>query len=146
KTIKETRQLYKAREVVNTLIGKSNALLKSHKTTKLPIFGEGKDYDRNYWMALLRQVLVSGLLRKDIETYGVIKLTETGEAYLQNPSSFMMTEDHIYENEDDGIIGIGKSGGVADQKLMKMLKHLRKKVADKKDLPPYVVFQDPSLE
>ncbi len=146
-TVKATRQLYKAREVVNTLIGKSNAVLKSHKTVDLTVFGKGKAHDRNYWMALLRQVLVAGLLRKDIETYGVIRITEDGEKFMNTPTSFMMTEDHVYEDEaQDGIIGVGKSGAAADPQLMKMLKDLRKKVAKTKDLPPYVVFQDPSLE
>ncbi len=145
-TVKETNQLYKGREVVNTLVGKSNAILKSHKTNKLSVFGLGKEKDRNYWMALLRQVLVAGLLHKDIETYGVIKITEAGEEFLNQPTSFMMTEDHQYTEEADGIIGAAKSDAVADPKLMKMLKDLRKKVAKKKDLPPYVIFQDPSLE
>lgn len=145
-TVKATNQLYKGREVVNTIIGKSNAILKSHKTDKKEIFGKGKENDRNYWMALLRQVLVAGLLRKDIETYGVIRLTEAGDEFLKNPTSFMMTEDHVYTNEDDSLIRGGKSGAVADEKLMKMLKDLRKKVARRKDVPPYVVFQDPSLE
>lgn len=147
KTVKETRQLYKAREVVNTLIGQSNAVIKSHKTDQLSVFGKGKDKERSYWMALLRQVLVAGLLRKDIETYGLIKMTETGKGFLENPRSFMMTEDHVYKDEQDGSIISGqKAGMAADQKLMKMLKDLRKKVAEEKDLPPFVVFQDPSLE
>src|SRR5699024_9504362 len=92
------------------------------------------------------QVLVAGLLHKDIETYGVIKITEAGEEFLNQPTSFMMTEDHQYTAEADGIIGAAKSGAVADPKLMKMLKDLRKKVAKKKDLHLYVIFQDPSLE
>jgi|SRR5690625_186907 len=145
KTVKETNQLYKTRELVNTLIGKSNAVLNSHKTTELPIFGKGKDRDRNYWMALVRQVTVAGLLRKDIETYGVIRLTEKGEKFLENPESFMMTEDHVYDDDDFALTNVA-ADAVADPNLMKMLKDLRKKVARQKDLPPYVIFQDPSLE
>ncbi|HLS29417.1 MAG TPA: DNA helicase RecQ [Flavobacteriaceae bacterium] len=145
KAVKETKQLYKTREIVNTLIGKSNALLNSHKTNKLDIFGQGDTKDRGYWMALVRQVVVAGLLRKDIETYGILRLTEKGEDFIENPESFMMTEDHTYEDEDLDGTGIG-ANAVADPKLMKMLKDLRKKVADQKDLPPFVVFQDPSLE
>lgn len=144
--VKETKQLYKAREIVNTIIGTSNAVLKSHKTDQSELFGKGKDKDRTYWNALLRQLIVAGLLRKDIETYGVIRMTDEGEQFLEHPRSFMMTEDHVYSEEDDGIVGVGKSGAAADPKLMNMLKDLRKKVADKKDLPPFVVFQDPSLE
>lgn len=145
-TIKKTMQLYKIREVVNTLIGKSNALLKSHKTDKLPIFGKGSYKDRNYWMALVRQVIVSGLLKKDIESYGVIRLTEEGEQFLKNPTSFMMTEDHVFDDEDSFGSSAAGQAAVADPQLMKMLKDLRKKVAKRKDLPPYVIFQDPSLE
>ncbi|MFC0519477.1 DNA helicase RecQ [Mesonia maritima] len=147
KTVKATNQLYKSKEVVNTLIGKSNALIKSHKTDENALFGKGKNKDANFWMALIRQVLVDGMLRKDIETYGVIKLTKKGEEFLQNPSSFMMTEDHIYDTDDaENIITPKKGGGSADDRLMKMLKDLRKKVAKKKEVPPFVVFQDPSLE
>ncbi len=145
-TVKKTHELYKAREIVNTLIGQSNAVLKSHKTDKLPVFGKGKEKDRNYWMALLRQVLVAGLLKKDIETYGVIKLTDKSESFLASPTSFMMTEDHDYKDGDEGFINAQSSGMAVDQKLFKMLKNLRKKVADDKDLPPYVVFLEPSLE
>ena len=147
KVVKETNAIYKAKEVVNTLIGKSNALIKSHKTDEIELFGKGKTKDANYWMALLRQGLVAGLLKKDIETYGIIKVTSAGENFLAKPSSFMMTEDHIYDSESkDNIVTPQKGGGSTDEQLMKMLKDLRKKVAKRKDVPPFVVFQDPSLE
>ena len=146
-TIKETSQLYKSKEVVNTLVGKFNALMKSHKTDEHKLFGKGSDRDPKYWMALLRQALVAGYLRKDIETYGVVKLTEKGEDFIKNPVSFMMTEDHIYEVDgNDGIVTAAKSGGGTDERLVKMLKELRKKVAKRLGVPPFVVFQDPSLE
>ena len=148
KVVKETNAIYKAKEVVNTLIGKSNALIKSHRTDEIKLFGQGKEKGANYWMALLRQVLVSGLLKKDIETYGIIKVTPAGEEYLAAPTSFMMTEDHVYDSESkDNIVTAHKGGGGStDEQLMKMLKDLRKKVAKRKDVPPFVVFQDPSLE
>ena len=148
KVVKETNAIYKAKEVVNTLIGKSNALIKSHKTDEIELFGQGKEKGANYWMALLRQVLVTGLLKKDIETYGIIKVTPAGEEYLAAPTSFMMTEDHVYDSESkDNIVTAQKGGGGStDEQLMKMLKDLRKKVAKRKDVPPFVVFQDPSLE
>ena len=147
KTIKGTKQLYKSKNVVNTVIGKSNALIKSHKTDELSIFGKGGHKSDIFWMALLRQVLVSGFLRKDIETYGVVKMTEKGEAFLKSPESFMMTEDHTYDKEgNDGIITQQKGGGGTDTKLLKMLMDLRKQVAKRKDVPPFVVFQEPSLE
>ena len=146
RTVKETKELYKSKEVVNTLVGKSNALIKSHRTDEHELFGKGADKDSKYWMALLRQVLVEGLLRKDIETYGVVKLTEKGAKFLSKPVSFMMTEDHIYEPAgNDSIVSAAKAGGT-DEQLVKILKDLRKKVAKKKGLAPYLVFQDPSLE
>jgi ATP-dependent DNA helicase RecQ len=146
-TIKATRQLYKSKNLVNTLMGKTNAVIKSHETDELPVFGKGQYKDAAFWMALLRQVLVAGLLRKDIESYGVIKMTQKGEDFLKSPESFMMTEDHVYEsNGEDKIITSQKGGGGTDQQLMKMLIDLRKKVAKQKDVPPFVVFQEPSLE
>lgn len=146
--VKSTRQKYKSKEIVNTLTGKVNALIKSHRTDEQPFFGVGKDHDSKYWMALMRQVLVAGLLRKDIETYGVLYVTAAGEKYLEKPESFMMTEDHTYEEqEDDAIVSSGKGIGVStDEVLLGMLKDLRKKVAKKLGVPPFVVFQDPSLE
>jgi len=98
-------------------------------------------------MAVVRQVLVAGLLRKDIETYGVLKVTKTGKAFLKQPQSFMMTEDHVYDEGSDDVITASKGGGaVADETLMKLLKDLRKQNAKKLGVPPFVIFQDPSLE
>ena len=98
-------------------------------------------------MALIRQVLVDGLLSKDIETYGIIKISEKGLAFIKKPTSFMMSEDHEYnESEDDAIVTAAKSSGTADEALMTMLRDLRKKEAKKLGVPPFVVFQDPSLE
>ncbi|MCF4102148.1 DNA helicase RecQ [Gillisia sp. M10.2A] len=147
KVVKETKQIYKAKELVNTLIGKANALILSHKTDEHVLFGKGKDKDNKYWMALIRQVLVAGMLRKDIETYGVVKLTDKGKEYLKAPVSFMMTEDHIFNSITESEIKIPKAGSSeVDAQLVKMLKELRKKVAKKSGVPPFVVFQDPSLE
>ncbi len=146
-TVKKTKSIYKAKDLVKTLVGEVNAMIKSHKTDELPIFGKGKEKPKFYWMALIRQVLIKGLLKKDIETYGVIKLTAEGKAFLESPSSFMMSEDHIYtEEEQNKAAQQNKAASATDEQLMKMLKDLRKKVAQKKDVPPYVVFQDPSLE
>ncbi|UKM63674.1 ATP-dependent DNA helicase [Flavobacteriaceae bacterium GSB9] len=147
--IEKTNQKYKSKDLVNVIVGKENALITSHKTNEQPFFGEGKAKDNKYWMALLRQVLVAGYLKKDIETYGVIKLSEDGKAFIKNPKSFMMAEDHVYEGEqeDGSIITAAKGGGaVADEALMMMLKDLRKKNAKKLGVPPFVIFQDPSLE
>lgn len=147
KTIKNTNQIYKSKEVVNTLIGKANALILSHKTDEHPLFGKGNDKEAKYWMALLRQILVAGLLKKDIETYGVVKLTDKGVEFLKNPISFMMTEDHVFDSITEGEVVSTKTGGAnIDEQLVKMMKDLRKKVAKKLDVPPYAVFQDLSLE
>ncbi|ATA68855.1 DNA helicase RecQ [Capnocytophaga cynodegmi] len=139
-----TKQKFKAKEIVNTLVGKVTALIKSHKIDEQPFFGIGKEKDDLYWMALLRQVMVNGLIRKDIETYGVMFITDKGRKFLENVTSFMMTEDHVYEEDVEDMNTSG--GGVADEVLLGMLKDLRKKVAKKKGVPPFVVFQDPSLE
>ena len=145
--VKETKHIYKSKEIVFTLIGRVNAVIKAHKTDTQSFFGSGADHDEKFWMALLRQVLVDGLLAKDIETYGVVKITKKGLAFIKNPESFMMSEDHEYnESEDDAIVTAAKSSGTADEALMAMLKELRKKEAKKLGVPPFVVFQDPSLE
>jgi ATP-dependent DNA helicase RecQ len=145
--VSKTNEKYKSKDLVNVIIGKENALIKSHKTDAQPFFGTGKHKTDKFWMALIRQVLVLGLLRKDIETYGVLKVTEAGKVFLSTPESFMMTEDHTFdEANDDSIITATKGGGVADENLMKMLMDLRKRNAKKLGVPPFVIFQDPSLE
>ncbi|WP_369049188.1 DNA helicase RecQ [Tenacibaculum sp. UWU-22] len=145
--IEKTNEQYKPKEIVNTLIGKKNALLTSHKTPNQSFFGIGEEKDANYWKALIRQILVVNLIRKEIEQYGVIKLTDKGKAFIKNPTSFMMTEDHIYdEDNDEAIITNAKmDGGGTDDKLIKILKDLRKKVAKQQNVPPFAVFQDPSI-
>jgi ATP-dependent DNA helicase RecQ len=145
--VRDTKHLYKSKEIVFALTGKVNAMIKAHKTDTQPFFGCGSDFEERYWMALLRQVLVDGLLSKDIETYGIIKITDKGLDFIENPKSFMMSEDHEYnETEDEAIVTAAKSSGVADETLMVILRELRKKVAKKLGVPPFVVFQDPSLE
>lgn len=145
--VRDTKHLYKSKEVVFTLIGRVNAVIKAHRTDTQSFFGCGSDHDEKYWMALLRQVLVAGYLSKDIETYGIVKITNKGLNFIKNRESFMMSEDHEYnETEDEAIVTAAKSTGVADEILMGMLRDLRKKVAKKLGVPPFVVFQDPSLE
>lgn len=145
--VRDTKHIYKSKEIVFTLIGRVNAVIKAHKTDTQSFFGSGSDHDEKYWMALLRQVLVAGYLSKDIETYGVVKITKEGLNFIKKPVSFMMSEDHEYnESEDEAIVTAAKSSGTADEVLMGMLRELRKKVAKKLGVPPFVVFQDPSLE
>ncbi|WP_027136885.1 ATP-dependent DNA helicase RecQ [Gaetbulibacter saemankumensis] len=147
--IEKTNEKYKSKDLVNVIIGHENAMINSHRTNEQPFFGKGKGKDKKYWMALLRQVLVAGMLKKDIETYGVIKLSPEGKAFIKKPSSFMMTEDHEFngDQDDNTIVTASKGqGAVADETLMKFLKDLRKKNAKKLGVPPFVIFQDPSLE
>ena len=146
--VKKTKEEYKSKEIINTLVGKENALLISHKTNKQDFFGIGNKKDDKYWMALIRQVLVANMLYKEIEQYGVLKLTKKGNDFIDIPESFMMTEDHIYNEEDDAsiITNTKGSGGSTDDKLMSMLKDLRRSVGKRLGVPPFVVFQDPSLE
>ncbi|WP_323027266.1 DNA helicase RecQ [Gelidibacter japonicus] len=147
-TVEQTNDKYKSKDLVHVITGKSNALIASHRTDTMPFFGVGKDKDKRYWMALIRQVLVAGLLKKDIETYGVLRLMDSGREFLKSPTSFMMSEDHVFdETTDDSIITTSKGeGAVADENLMAMLKDLRKRNAKKLGVPPFVIFQDPSLE
>lgn len=147
KVVRETNQKYKSKEIVNVLVGKVNALIKSHRTDSQAFFGSGKAHEASYWTALLRQVLVAGYLKKDIETYGVIQLTEKGKNFIDQPTSFMMAEDHSYKDaNDDVIVSVNQGGETADEELFKLLKAELKKVAHQLDLPPFVIFQEPSLE
>jgi len=145
--INQSHEKYKSKEITNILIGKENAILNSHKTPQKPFFGCGKDKEANFWMALKRQLLVARFIKKEIEQYGVLKITEKGHDFLKKPVSFMMTEDHVYTDDDDSnIIVAQKGGGASDERLMGLLKKLRKEVAVKNKIPPFAVFQDPSLE
>jgi ATP-dependent DNA helicase RecQ len=147
KVVQATSEKFKSKEVVKTLIGKVNAMIASHKTNEKDVFGIGADHDKGYWMALIRQVLVAGLLNKEIEQYGILHVTEKGRAFLERPQSFMMTKDHVYGAEqNDAIVSAAKVGGVIDEGLLKQLKDLRKSQANKLGVPPFVVFQDPSLD
>ncbi|WP_435577762.1 DNA helicase RecQ [Gilvibacter sp.] len=144
----KTNQQYKAKELVRVMVGDVNALIKSHRTDQQEFFGSGDHHDKSFWMALIRQSLVAGYIRKDIETYGVLKLTPQGLEYIDHPVSFMMTEDHKFDHEEDSSITVAKksNGEGTDKNLFKLLKDERKKVASKLGLPPFVIFQDPSLE
>ncbi len=148
KAVQGTKEKFKAKEIVLALIGSTNALIASHKTDEKPFFGIGSDKDKSYWMALIRQVLVAGLLKKEIEQYGILHITQAGSSFFENPTSFMMTKDHVYNEENDqAIVTAAKSaGGAADEKLLRLLKDLRKHEAKKLDIPPFVIFQDPSLD
>ena len=144
KAIGGTREKFKAKEVVKTLIGEQNAIMISHHTAELPVYGQGKHKTEAYWMALIRQANVAGYLKKDIETYGVIKITPQGETFLDSPVSFLMTEDHTYKDRPKPTISAQKDV-VNDSALKRLLIKLRKEVADQNEVPPYTVFQENSI-
>ena len=145
KIISETKEKYKSKEIVRTLVGEKNALILSHKTHEKSFFGLGKDKSNKFWMALLRQALVFGFFEKEIETYGIIKLTSKALEFEKNGTSFMMTEDHNHEDLNPNPIS-SKAQGTSDKVLMNFLMALRKKVAQESDVPPFAVFQEYSLE
>jgi len=145
-TILSTKEHYKAKEVVKTLMGEKNALIQSHKTHEISLFGKGASKDAFFWMALIRQALVGGFLLKEIETYGLLRITSRGKDFLSQPESFLMSEDHKYDAIPSVNIIQNKSQGVLDSALMKLLISLRKDIAKKNQVPPYAVFQEYSLE
>jgi len=142
------KEKFKAEHVANVLAGVKNTAVKSYKHHELDVFGEGADEDAKYWNGVLRQALVAGFVVKDIENYGLLSVTKSGKEYMKSPESFMLTKDHDYESADDDMdikSGAGKTGAV-DTELFNILKDLRKKVAKELNLPPFVIFQDPSIE
>lgn len=146
KTINVTKEKYKAQEVIKTLLGKQNALLQSHKTTDLEVFGSGSEKTTAFWLALIRQALVAGFIAKEIETYGLLRITSRGHDFLATGGSFLMAEDHQYEETKDIHVEQTNAQSGIDKKLMQLLLQLRKKVAAKNEVPPYAVFQEYSLD
>ncbi len=147
KTIIATAQRFKAKSLVDTLTGKLNSITKQYKVQNLEVFNQGADKDEKHWMAVIRQAIVQGYLRKDIEKYGVLFLNDKSRAFLEKPEAFMIAEDHDYEEEggQEEIVSEKKGGATLDPQLFKMLKDLTRKVAKSKGLPPFTVFQEPSL-
>ena len=147
KAILEVNEKYKGDHIANILIGNSTAAIKSFKHYNLKSFGTGKKHDERFWNAVFRQSMVAGIINKDIENYGLLKVTQKGHDFLEKPQSFMLVKNHEYEEEDEsGNAGGAPSGGSSgDPQLFAMLKDLRKKIARKHNLPPFVIFQDPSL-
>ena len=145
--VSDVKEKFKIEHLVNILIGEADSAIKSYKHDKLELFGAGSEKSRQFWTMVYRRALVSSFIEKDIEQYGVIKLTDEGQKYLDNTKSFMLMEDHNFdENEEEE--KIQEKGGVSalDSTLFAILKDLRKKIAKTNNLPPYVIFQDPSLE
>ncbi len=145
----EVKQLFKSNHIINILIGKNSATIKSFKHNKLRAFGKGMDHDDKFWNAVIRQALINNLLAKDIENYGLLKVTKEGMDFLEKPFSVMLTKDHDYEaaeGDEDFFEGGAAKTSTADQTLFALLKDLRKDISRKENLPPFVIFQDPSLE
>ena len=145
--LREIGDKFKMDHLCNLLIGRTTAMIKSYGHNKLEWFGAGSEKDERFWGAVLRQALIMGLIDKNIENYGLISINKKGEQYISSPTSVMIAIDRDYDEEarEAEIVPMGK-GGAADEELFAMLKDLRKKVAKQHGLPPFVVFQDPSLE
>ena len=147
-TVVESKQRHKAKHLINILVGNDTPEIKTYKDDELDSFGSGKDQDSTLWNAVIRQAVVQNLLKKEIESYGTLHLTEAGEAFLKKPTSIKLIKENDYSDVDDANESYGRGGGkaAADESLYKMLKALRDQESKKKSLPGYVIFQDPSIE
>ncbi|MDF7813297.1 DNA helicase RecQ [Hymenobacter sp. YC55] len=148
KAVVQTEQRFGLDHIGTVLMGMNNAHVESYGHNGLPIYGQGKDHDAQYWHSLLRQCLIFGLLEKDIENFGVVKISDKGMDFIENPHSIKLTKDHDYDEEvkeEQEQEEVQQAAG-HDENLFEMLKALRKKMAKEKELPPYVLFQDPSLK
>lgn len=149
-TVKAVNEKFKADHIVTIIEGKMNALIKSYKHHMLPVFGNSSNRDELFWRAVVRAAELDGLLIKDIENYGVLSLTDKGKKYINIPYSIKVAANRHFESDesDEGTASSprGAGAGAADQELYAMLKDLRRSIAAKVGLPPFVIFQDPSLE
>ena len=147
-TVLAVKQQYKQKHLINILLGKATANIKQFKHNKLAEFGKGADKDEKFWNAVIRQSLIERLLLKDIDTYGLLKVSPEGQKFLKKPFSVMLVDDHDFENpeEEELFEAMGSKSSTADKTLFALLKDLRKEIARKEKLPPFVIFQDPSLE
>ncbi len=140
------KEKFKAEYVVNILLGKETSEIESYAHHELDIFGSGVDQEEKTWNAVIRQALINGYLDKDIENYGLLKLTEAGKKFMKKPVSFKIVEDNDFEEEEEEVQVRGGATCAVDPVLYSMMKDLRKKLSKKLDVPPFVIFQDPSLE
>jgi ATP-dependent DNA helicase RecQ len=147
-TISVLKEKYKTDYVVNVLIGNETSDILSYKHDKLEVFGSGEEEGEKLWLAIIRQALIAGYLEKDIENYGLLKISEKGRSFMEKQVSFMVVKDNEFDDEDDSDetpVHSGTSSAV-DPALFSIMKDLRKKISKRLELPPYVIFQDPSLE
>jgi len=146
-TVKQVKEKHRMKHIIDIFLGKTTAEIKTYNHHELDVFGEGDEHDEKHWSAVIRTAMVQGLLFKDIETYGQLFLTDEGKKFIKKPRSIQVAKERVYNKSiDPNIVLNSKSGGAGDEQLVKMLKDLRKDVAKDKGVPPYVVFQDPSLD
>jgi ATP-dependent DNA helicase RecQ len=149
KTVKALDERFPVEYVMHILTGKATPQVQMFRHDGLDVFGKGKDKEPHFWNSLIRQMLLEGLIAKDIEEYGLLKCTKKGEAFLKKPSSFKIVLNNLFEDanaDDEENEAAVSQGGAADERLLEMLKDLRKKVAKEKNLPPFVIFLETSLE
>ncbi|MGE5106522.1 MAG: DNA helicase RecQ [Sphingobacteriales bacterium] len=148
KAIKALDERFTTDYIVNVVVGRLTPQIQMYRHDSLPVFAQGNDQPDHYWSSLVRQLLLEGLISKDIEEYGLLKFTKKGEEFLRKPKSFKIVMNNLYEeaNEDDDEEGAGAAAGATDDKLLGMLKDLRKRVSKQKNLPPFVIFLETSLE
>ena len=146
KVILEVKEKFKADHIASILSGNANSQIKAYGHHKLDVFGIGQEKDIKFWNAVIRQCLIAKFITKDIENYGLLKITSEGQEFLKNPRTFMLTQDHDYDAPQDEMPSGAGGGGAVDSELFSILKDLRKKIAKKLSLPPFVIFQDPSLQ
>lgn len=147
--IKQLNESQKAKHYCAFLSGNVTSDIKSYQHDKLNLFGSGKEKDEHFWNAVIRQTTVAGLITKDIESYGILKFTEAGRKFLDSPDSFMLIQERDFSNTDDdedSVISVGNKGGAFDEALYDMLLDLRKSLSKQRNIPPFVIFQDPSLK
>lgn len=145
-TVLAVKEKFKADHIANILAGKVTSAIKSYKHQKLEMFGVGEEKDEKFWNMVIRQALIAKFLTKDIENYGLLKITDKGMNFLEKPTSFMLAEDHDYADTSDEENAFGAKTAAVDEELFSILKDLRKKISKLKNVPPFVIFQDPSLE
>ncbi len=145
-TVTALKEKFKADHIINVMRGKSNNAIKSYQQDELEVFGCAAAEDEKYLNAVIRQAIIAGYLDRDIENYGIIKVTKKGEKFLAKPESFKIVEDNEFGDYEEEAPIKGGSSCAVDPELFAILKDLRKKIAKKLELPPYIIFQDPSLE
>ena len=145
-TIMAVKENFKSDYIIDVLLGKETSEVLAHRHEELEVFGSGENEEEKTWNAIIRQALIAGYLSKDVENYGLLKVTSAGHKFLKKPVSFKIVEDTDFDEEEDEAPVRGGGSCAVDPALYSMLKDLRKKMSKKLDVPPYVIFQDPSLE